>query len=141
MKSSEPEPPRPTPAGGHTSDHLANERTFLAWVRTSISLLGLGFVLARMGLFIRQLAAIGATHIKVRARAGNEFLWTGVLFLLVGTALAASSGWHFGRVTAAIEAGRFGPSRRMVLALTLAVVGGGLFVVALLLWQTILGVD
>jgi uncharacterized membrane protein YidH (DUF202 family) len=30
-------------------DHLANERTFLAWVRTALGLIGLGFVLARMG--------------------------------------------------------------------------------------------
>src|SRR4051812_16870741 len=37
-------------------DHLANERTFLAWVRTALGLLGLGFVLARMGLFLEQLA-------------------------------------------------------------------------------------
>src|SRR5207302_9993987 len=37
-------------------EHLANERTLLAWVRTSLALMGLGFVVARFGLFLRQLA-------------------------------------------------------------------------------------
>ena len=34
--------------------HLANERTFLSWSRTSISLLAFGFVIERFDLFIRQ---------------------------------------------------------------------------------------
>ena len=134
---SEPQPPRPASAASHTSDHLANERTYLAWVRTAISLLGLGFVLARMGLFVRQLAAIGTPPARVGSRAGNEFLWTGVIFLLLGTALAATSGRHFGRVSAAIDAGRFGPSWGMVRGLTVTIAGGGLLVVVLVLWQTI----
>ncbi|AEE94383.1 conserved hypothetical protein [Acidianus hospitalis W1] len=37
---------------GSPSDHLANERTFLAWVRTGIALIGFGFVIAKFALFI-----------------------------------------------------------------------------------------
>src|SRR5690349_11464639 len=44
---------------GRIADHLANERTFLAWIRTALGLIGLGFVLARMGLFLRNLAMAG----------------------------------------------------------------------------------
>jgi hypothetical protein len=36
-------------------EHQANERTFLAWLRTSIALIGFGFAIARFGLFLRQL--------------------------------------------------------------------------------------
>src|SRR5258708_22339078 len=36
-------------------EHLANERTLLAWTRTSLTLVGLGFVVARFGLSVRQL--------------------------------------------------------------------------------------
>jgi putative membrane protein len=32
-------------------DYLAEERTFLAWIRTGISLMGFGFVVARFGIF------------------------------------------------------------------------------------------
>jgi putative membrane protein len=35
-------------------DYLAEERTFLAWLRTGIGLMGFGFVAARFGLFVDQ---------------------------------------------------------------------------------------
>ncbi|UAY54353.1 YidH family protein [Arachidicoccus terrestris] len=38
------------------SDILANERTFLAWVRTSIGIMGFGFVVVKFSLFIRQVS-------------------------------------------------------------------------------------
>ena len=37
-------------------DHLANERTFLAWIRTSIGIMAFGFVVEKFALFIRQIA-------------------------------------------------------------------------------------
>lgn len=37
------------------SDHLANERTFLAWIRTGLATISIGFVVARFGLFLNQL--------------------------------------------------------------------------------------
>ncbi len=43
------------------SDHLANERTFLAWVRTSIGIMGFGFVVVKFSLFIRQISAVLGT--------------------------------------------------------------------------------
>src|SRR5271156_549105 len=40
------------------SDYLAAERTFLAWIRTGLALMGFGFVVARFGLFLRELASM-----------------------------------------------------------------------------------
>lgn len=40
-------------------DLLAAERTLLAWIRTGIALMGFGFVVARFGLFLRELAQVG----------------------------------------------------------------------------------
>jgi len=42
------------------SDHAANERTFLAWVRTGIAIIAFGFVVERFNLFLRSLAAMAA---------------------------------------------------------------------------------
>jgi putative membrane protein len=39
-----------------TNEHLANERTFLAWVRTSIATISLGFVIARFSFWLREIA-------------------------------------------------------------------------------------
>lgn len=38
---------------------MAAERTFLAWIRTGIALMGFGFVVARFGLFLRELTLAG----------------------------------------------------------------------------------
>lgn len=43
---------------------MAAERTFLAWIRTGIALMGFGFVVARFGLFLRELTLAG-THEQV----------------------------------------------------------------------------
>ena len=40
------------------ADHMANERTFLAWIRTSLGIIAFGFVIERFGLFIRQMGLI-----------------------------------------------------------------------------------
>ena len=62
----------------------ANERTLLAWVRTSIALMTFGFVIARIGLWLRSLAAGGI------AAAGHEVgtAWVGGVFVVVANALA-----------------------------------------------------
>ena len=51
-------------------DHLAAERTFLAWIRTGIALMGFGFVVARFGLFLQQLRVVwtGDWNRAIRAR-------------------------------------------------------------------------
>jgi putative membrane protein len=40
------------------SDHLANERTFLAWIRTSVAIMGFGFVVVKFALFIKQIPLV-----------------------------------------------------------------------------------
>ena len=40
----------------HARDHMANERTFLAWIRTSIGIMAFGFVVEKFALFIKQIA-------------------------------------------------------------------------------------
>jgi len=54
-KETEPKPPLDPRV------YLAAERTFLAWIRTGLALMGFGFVVARFGLFLRELAYTGRT--------------------------------------------------------------------------------
>ena len=44
------------PEDGKISDHLANERTFLAWIRTSVGLMGFGFVVVKFSIFLKQIS-------------------------------------------------------------------------------------
>ena len=63
------------------SDYLAAERTFLAWIRTGLALMGFGFVVARFGLFLREIAV--TTHIRSFESTGIS-LWIGTVLLLMG---------------------------------------------------------
>lgn len=52
-------------------NHLANERTFQAWIRTSLSLMGLGFVIEQFAIFVRQNRA----HIESEVAGNGDYSW------------------------------------------------------------------
>ena len=61
--------------------YFAAERTLLAWVRTGLSMMGFGFVVARFGLFLRELAAARDQDVL---GAGGGSLWAGTALVLIG---------------------------------------------------------
>lgn len=71
--------------------YFAAERTLLAWQRTSIALIGLGFVVERFGLFVR-LILNGSTLPPIHTYTSLIF---GVLFLLCGAVTALISAWQY----------------------------------------------
>ena len=106
-----------------TRDHLANERTFLAWVRTCIAIMALGFVVARFGLLVRELGPNAPRHTPAGLSTGF-----GVALVISGAALIAlATARHLG-ATRAIERGTYHPSAGLILLLS-----GGAVVVAVLL--------
>ena len=70
------------------SDHAANERTFLAWVRTAIAVMAFGFLLERFDLFlayaVRSLGKqIPALHVRASEWLGLSLLGFGALIVLL----------------------------------------------------------
>lgn len=61
--------------------YFAAERTFLAWIRTGLALMGFGFVVARFGLFLRELAT---TRPDLHLRSSGFSLWVGTSLLIIG---------------------------------------------------------
>src|SRR5580658_4425291 len=69
------------------SDHAANERTFLAWVRTAIAIMAFGFVIEKFDLFLRFAgASAGITiphqaHQRLAAASGLALIAMGALLM------------------------------------------------------------
>jgi putative membrane protein len=61
--------------------YLAAERTLLAWIRTGLAMMGFGFVVARFGLFLRE---VQASHVGELVRAPHGSLWFGTGLVLMG---------------------------------------------------------
>lgn len=72
----------------NVADHLANERTLLAWVRTSIAIMAFGFVVVRFALFVQELnLALGIKKeeqsFEYSGPIGIAIVATGAVCLLV----------------------------------------------------------
>jgi len=59
---------------------FAAERTLLAWIRTGLAMMGFGFVVARFGMFLRELLAVE----RQRPHAAGLSLWMGAALVLMG---------------------------------------------------------
>jgi putative membrane protein len=85
------------------SEHAANERTYLAWVRTGIAVVAFGFVIEKFNLFLRAMANTIPTaeavkpHFTKLSQGINRY--EGLIFILGGVGLMALATLRFVRTT------------------------------------------
>jgi putative membrane protein len=90
------------------SDHSANERTFLAWVRTGIAVIAFGFVIEKFNLFVETVAssvAGGEIHHRFHLEGlpGLIGRYGGLAFILGGAALVVVATIRFVRITRMLD--------------------------------------
>lgn len=116
-------------------DHLANERTFLAWVRTSISIIVFGFVVAKFGITLREFFLIQSHVVK----EDGASLYIGVGFMVVGIFIAPLALVRYRTNMHRIDANQFKPTDviAVLLGLVTAFFGAILATYLILTAQTI----
>src|SRR3984885_12901031 len=102
--------PAPPPKPATPSDHLANERTFLAWIRTSISIIVFGFVVAKFGITLREFLRISGNA----AHESGTSLMIGLGFMMMGIFMALVSGYRYRVTMRRLESGDFKPTGTIV---------------------------
>lgn len=114
---------------------LAAERTLLAWLRTGIALMGFGFVVARFGLFLRELSA--AADLPPRINTGISF-WFGGGLMLLGVVVLILAAVHHMQLMRKLADGLPYTARKYSLGvvLTFALAAIGLAMTAYLLYST-----
>jgi putative membrane protein len=110
------------------SDHAANERTFLAWVRTGIAIIAFGFVVEKFNLFVRAMAEAnrpeGVSRLQLDRFTGSFSHYDGLALILIGMALILVSLFRFVKTGRMIDDARSYPAGGIKLELVLAVVLG-----------------
>jgi uncharacterized membrane protein YidH (DUF202 family) len=113
-------------------DHLANERTFLAWIRTSLGIMAFGFVIEKFALFMKQISYFlgkqETTSIPIYKLSYSPIL--GILLVIIGSLIGLFSYFKYRITEKQIDQDIYhsSPFLAIVLTLTIIVFGGFLVV-------------
>ena len=107
--------PQPTTSEGRAessagsnraSDHLANERTFLAWLRTGLAIVVFGFAIGRFAIAVRQFL-----QWQGRPVGGGGFsVWFGTVAMVAGVGLTLAGLVRYRATRTLLDRGRFEPA-------------------------------
>ena len=107
--------------------YFAAERTFLAWIRTGLGLMGVGFAVARFGLFLREMRA-SEVHSVIHSTGLS--VYSGVALVGLGVGVNVIAVMQHVRITRELRDGTWVAGRvsviAVVLGLVLAAVGVGM---------------
>jgi putative membrane protein len=109
--------------------YFAAERTLLAWLRTGLALMGVGFAVARFGLFLREMQA---SQVHVSVHSSGVSVWSGVALVAMGVIVNVGAMVRHVQLVRELSSGTWQPGRisrqGVALAATLAVIGVGMAV-------------
>jgi putative membrane protein len=83
------------------TNHAANERTFLAWIRTGLAVAAFGFFLIKLNIFVDPVGSI--PHLPAEAAGAVATRYAGLATVAIGIAVIARSSFAFERTRRAID--------------------------------------
>jgi putative membrane protein len=106
-------------------DHLANERTFLAWVRTGVAGVAFGFAIGRFAVAIRQWMQIQG---RVAPSSSGLSVWFGAATMIAGVLVCVLGLVRYRRTREQLESGNFQPAGFIIdlVGIVVALLGLGL---------------
>jgi putative membrane protein len=115
--------------------HMANERTFLAWIRTSIGIMAFGFVVEKFAFFIKQMSLIlGKADIENTSPPSHGYsAIVGIFLVGLGTLMVMLAFVRYKNVERQIDENTYQPSSILYILLTISVFGVGIFLVMYLI--------
>lgn len=113
------------------TDHLANERTFLAWVRTAIAIMAFGFVVVKFALFVRQVSMVLGSGEALPDQRSSAAV--GIFLVVLGAAVSLLAFFRYRRIEKELDTTGYHPSRRLSVLLTVAIVICSILLVVYLL--------
>jgi putative membrane protein len=118
--------------------HMANERTFLAWIRTSVAIMAFGFVVEKFALFMKQMeyflgrtvhGGTGAAQPRMVPTDSSVF---GIILVALGALMGVLAFVRYKRVEKQIDRDNYRASLILDILLTIAVAAVGVFLVVYL---------
>ena len=113
--------PNPTQATNapNVRDFLAAEQNFLAWIRTGLSLMGFGFVVALFGLFLQE---VRLAEPQLPTRSYGVSIWSGTAMIALGVAVNLFASWRHIQLVRQLNRGATDFNRPSAGALAVALV-------------------
>lgn len=116
--------------------YFAEQRTFLAWIRTGLALMGFGFVVARFGLFLRELTFRNSGSPQASSHTTGPSVWLGTALVIVGVVVNVSAVMTHIRQVKQLRSGEWIAGRISKTAVTLALLlsAAGIGLAVYLIW-------
>jgi len=111
-------------------DHLANERTFLAWLRTGVATIVFGFAIGRFSIALQQILQFEGKPVPTSGLTA----WLGVVAIIAGVLAILAGHMRYHQAGAQIERGTFEPPRFTIDLSALLLAAFGLVLAGYLLW-------
>jgi putative membrane protein len=116
---------RESKVGHNRRVHMANERTFLAWVRTSIAIMAFGFVVEKFSLFVKQMAYYLGKEVSPPPPGYSSII--GIVLVGLGVVMGVIAFVRYKTVERQIDEDAYRSSAILSLLLTLAMIAIGVF--------------